>query len=180
MNHKRCALRNDLKERAIRMLATGTDIEIFSHLIENEEGKSFLDSVADDLEKKIETSRGGKMDYDTLSMDEILACGKNSIYPEDIKKTLSRTILTLIKNGDATIKMDASQKWITAKGVIDTEMAINDLYIFEDTEIKEMVLNAFIKMVIEESNKEIAGYRAVTEGCKKKGIDKEQYRNWLE
>lgn len=180
MNHKRCALRNNLKERAIRILAEGVDIETFSNLIENEEGKSFLDNIADDLEKKIETARGNKIDYDSLSMDEVLLIGQRSIYTEDIKKTLSRTILTLAKAGDATIKMDASQKWITAKGVIDTEITINDLYVFDDVEVKEMTFNAFIQMVIEESNKEIAGRKAVTEGCKKKGVDKEQYRNWLE
>lgn len=180
MNYKRCALRNNLKERAIRILAKGVDIEAFSNLVENEEGRNFLDTIADDLEKKIENARGVKTDYDATEMNALLDISRKSLYPEDIAKTLSRTILTIAKNGDPTIKMDASQKWIAAKGVVETEITRYNLYVFDENEIKEMVLNTFIMMVIEESGKDTAGRLSVTEGCKKKNVNADQYENWLE
>ena len=179
MNYKRCAFRNNLKERAIRILAGGIDIEVFSNLLENDEGKSFLNNVADALEKKIETLHG-KIDYDSLTIEELFNIGMRAIEIADIKNILSRTILILAKTGDTTIKMDASQKWITAKSTIDTEVARYELYVFSDIEFNAMILDAFIMMIIEETNKDTAGRIAVTKACKKKGVDKEQYANWLE
>ncbi len=178
MNYKRCAVRNKFKAEAIRMLANALSIETLSNLIDSETGK-FLEDIADSLEEKVIMEFGGKPSYDSMSLEELLEMAFSFIEEEDMKKSISSVVLKFIRMDGIKIRDGSSPAWLNTSSACDAEATACGLYCLHDV-MDEFMLEAFIHVVIEESDIQTAVRKAATKLLKEDGQTKEDYANWYE
>lgn len=179
MNFKRCALRNDLKTRTIYMMSKGIDIGAISRLLDTEDnGNSFLDGVANAIEKHIQEE--SPFSYDKLTLDEVFKHVARVVDEEVIKEAIGTTLMDALKSENDFLEKGESMKWVNARGEVEATSQKNDIYVFGQKEHDKITLDAFISIVIEETEIKTAVRKAYTKACKEKGLTRDDYPEWLE
>lgn len=177
MNYKRCALRNEIKKRAILTLAKGIDIGAISHLLDDTTNQ-FLDKLADTIEKIIKDETSLKCDQ--ASMDEIMTATNKTVTEEVLKTTLGLNFMNAIRTSDGILDAGESMKWVGSRGGVEQAVQLFGLHSLTPKELNAATINAFILASIEETDTKIAVRKSMTALCKSKGMTADNYRDWLE